>query len=137
MIGEQQSECDERLAGGSETNAAERPPFLLTSETLAAPRPPTLFYDADCGLCRACVRCLRRWDRHGGLHFEPLPAMDEPPDSVVWVNGTERKQRTAALVAALQCCGGGAAFFGRLLGLVPRGLRDCAYRVVARLRHWV
>jgi len=32
----------------------------------------TLLYDAECGLCRGCVRWLRKWDRRGRLRFEPL-----------------------------------------------------------------
>jgi len=57
----------------------------------------TLLYDAECALCRNCVRWLREWDRRDRLRFEPLqsevgqsqlrrlglPTKDF--DSMVWV----------------------------------------------------
>lgn len=55
----------------------------MTIDTLPAstsievdPEPPansrTVLYDADCGVCRETVRCLRRWDRDGRIEFMPL-----------------------------------------------------------------
>jgi len=51
-------------------------------------------------------------------------------------NAVEFLLRTDALVSALKCCGGLARVVGALLGLVPRTLRDAAYKTVAQLRHW-
>jgi len=121
----------------------------------------TLLYDAECGLCRACVRWLGKWNRRGWrqvskpwrIRFEPLQSElgqthlrhlglpTEDFDSVVFVRvseyraGPEYLLRTDALVAALKHCGGGARAVGTLLCLVPRTLRDAGYRLVARLRH--
>lgn len=33
---------------------------------------PTLIYDGDCGLCRAAVERLRRWDREQVIRFVPF-----------------------------------------------------------------
>jgi len=50
-------------------------------------------------------------------------------------NSAEFLLRTDALVSALKCCGGLARVVGTLLELVPRPLRDIAYKTVACLRH--
>ncbi len=112
---------------------------------------PVLLYDGACGLCNRAVRFLLRIDRRGVLRFSTLqggpgqawlrahglPAGDF--ESMVFVRdwgagGGAYALRTDALVAALEACGGA----GRVLGLVrivPRPLRDAAYRLVARLRY--
>jgi len=33
---------------------------------------PTLIYDGECGICRAAVQRLRRWDREQRLRFVPF-----------------------------------------------------------------
>jgi len=88
----------------------------------------------------------------GHLSFEPLqsefgqtqlrrfglPTADF--DSMVFIRGLEGRTepqfllRTDALIAALRKCGGLATFSGGSLALVPRPLRDAAYKLVARLR---
>jgi len=112
---------------------------------------PVLLYDGTCGLCNRAVRFLLRIDRRGVLRFSALqggpgqawlrahgmPAGDFESMVLVrdWGAGASGYAlRTDALVAALEACGGA----GRVLGLVrfvPRPLRDCAYRLVARLRY--
>jgi len=114
---------------------------------------PVLLYDATCGLCNRAVRFLLRIDRRGVLGFgalqgaagqawlraHGLPAADFESMVLVrdWGAGNGGYAlRTDALVAALEACGGA----GRVLGLmrvVPRPLRDGAYRLVARLRYRV
>ncbi|WP_156469177.1 DCC1-like thiol-disulfide oxidoreductase family protein [Cephaloticoccus primus] len=72
---------------------------------------------------------------------ELLPKASEDFDSMVFIPDRVRigkpefLLRTDALVAALRACGGSAAFWGKLLKLAPRGLRDLGYRLVARYRH--
>jgi len=51
-------------------------------------------------------------------------------------NSVEFLLRTDALVSALKLCGGLARVVGTLIALIPRPLRDVAYKTVARLRHW-
>jgi len=72
---------------------------------------------------------------------ELLPKASEDFDSMVFIPDRVRigkpefLLRTDALVAALRACGGSAAFWGKLLKLAPRGLRDLGYQLVARYRH--
>jgi len=154
-----------------------------------------LLYDAECGLCRGCVRFLQKWGRRGQrqvdepwprplrergrrrvcergrLRFAPLqselgqaqlhrlglPTKDF--DSMVWVAAPfywrcarwradtdpsevrcysgEFLLRTDALVAALKCGSGSARVLGALLGLIPRTMRDAAYKAIAHLRHHI
>lgn len=127
----------------------------------AAPSPPSddaplpvLLYDGECGLCYAIVRLLLRRDASGRLHFAALqsaPAQEflrahalptRDFDSLVFVPDwrqaapTAYQLRTDGVVAAL-------AFLPPpwrwLAGLrfLPRGLRDGAYRLVARSRYAV
>jgi predicted DCC family thiol-disulfide oxidoreductase YuxK len=112
---------------------------------------PLLLYDGTCGFCAASVQFILRHERHGVLRFAPLqselaaairgrhPEL-EGVDSMVWVeNGGEgRGERVAVRSdAALEV----ARYLGwpwRALGagwLVPRGLRDAVYDLVARHRH--
>jgi predicted DCC family thiol-disulfide oxidoreductase YuxK len=39
---------------------------------MAADSGPTLIYDGECGICRASVELLRRWDREHVLRFVPF-----------------------------------------------------------------
>jgi predicted DCC family thiol-disulfide oxidoreductase YuxK len=38
----------------------------------ADPRLPTLIYDGECGMCRAAVQRLQRWDREHRLRYVPF-----------------------------------------------------------------
>jgi len=111
---------------------------------------PVLLFDGECGLCNRVVRWLLARDRRGVLRFAPLqgpaaqaylPAHGLPtkdfstlvfvPD---WPGGAARPLlRTDGIVAALRATGrpGQAA----MLSILPRGLRDAGYKLVARLRY--
>ena len=114
---------------------------------------PVLLYDGSCGLCNRAVLLLLRADRRGVLRFAPLQGAPAQAwlaahglprsdfDSLVfvgdWTDGAARPAlRTDGLIEALAACGfpGGLA---SALRLVPRGLRDAAYRAVARYRYRV
>lgn len=113
---------------------------------------PVLLFDGECGLCNRVVRLLLRLDRGGRLRFAPLhsPAAQEflrarglPTadfDSLVFVSdwaGRERADfslRTEGVIAALRVGGGAGRLLAAALGVVPRGLRDAGYRLVARWR---
>jgi predicted DCC family thiol-disulfide oxidoreductase YuxK len=111
-----------------------------------------LLYDGECGLCNRVVRRLLRSDREGRLWFAPLqgpaahaylrtqglPTTDF--DSMVFVPDWEHQKpggyllRTDAALAAARVIGGG--WRGWLwLRMLPRGLRDAAYRLVAKTRY--
>lgn len=108
-------------------------------------------YDGECGLCSRTVRWLLHRDRHSRLRFI---AADSPraaafiarsgvgarPSSILAVHapGTPQQRifsRSEAVRTVLRELPQPWPFAAAALGLVPRPLRDLAYRVVARLRH--
>jgi predicted DCC family thiol-disulfide oxidoreductase YuxK len=111
---------------------------------------PVLLYDGVCALCNGVVRfCLKR-DGPGMFRFAPLESGvareltggDERVDGVVLVVDAlgERQQvyrRSDAVVEALRLLGGGWRGIGNVLALVPRGLRETGYGMVARVRYRV
>lgn len=113
---------------------------------------PVLLYDGECGLCNACVRFLLRQDRNGRLRFAPLQSEPgqqflrrqglptEDFDTLVFVPDWNEQApggyllRTDGVLAACSVAGGKAAWFAPLR-VLPRGLRDRAYKLVARFRY--
>jgi predicted DCC family thiol-disulfide oxidoreductase YuxK len=114
---------------------------------------PVLLFDGECGLCHACVRMLLRADKAGVLAFAPLQGALAQAflrtqglsttdfDTLIFVpDWAQRTQsgaylvRTDGVLAACAQVGGG---IGVLAGLrvVPRGLRDALYKLVARFRY--
>ena len=106
-----------------------------------------VFYDGACGLCHRAVRFAIARDLDG-RHFRfaaldsqafrrlvPESARAGLPDSIVVLTPEARLfTRSAALIHILERIGGSWRLLGRLLGLVPRGLRDAGYDAVARAR---
>jgi len=119
---------------------------------MSAPGPTgaVLFFDGECGLCNRVVRLLLAFDRRGTLRFAPLqgPAAQAylrvhhlPTNdfsSLVFApdwpgNGAKPLLRTEGVIAALR-----ATDHPRLAGMlavIPRGLRDAGYKIVARVRY--
>lgn len=107
-----------------------------------------LFYDGSCALCHGAVRFVLARDPEGrAFRFAPLDspafravASDEAraslPDSLVLATDDGRLlTRSDAVLHLLGRLGGGwrvLAGFGRV---VPKGLRDAAYDLVARVRY--
>lgn len=112
---------------------------------LASADHPILFFDGVCGLCNASVDALRKRDRSGVLRFAPLQGETAsrllPQDdirglkSLVLVDSAGVHRRSAAVVCVLRHLGGRYRFYGALLRIIPRPLRDLGYRVVSRLRY--
>ncbi len=115
-------------------------------------RQPVLLYDGECGLCNRLVRLLLRSDKAGRLHYAPLqsePAQNylraqglptEDFDSLVFVpnwNVPDRSEpllRTSgALAAAAEV--GGVWRVVSWLRILPMGLRDPFYKLIARTRY--
>ena len=110
-------------------------------------------FDGRCGLCNGTVRWLIRRDRRDRLRFaaaEGLPedlrvrwgVAAEAPEAIVAVweadEPVERVLRGADAVAGLLGeLGGGWRFGAKVLRVVPRGLRDWGYGLVARWRYRV
>lgn len=112
---------------------------------------PVLLYDGQCGLCNGVVRGLLRSDRAGRLSYAPLqsaPAQDylrrhglptADFDSLVFVPdwddpaaGKHLLRTDGALAAAAEV--GGRWRLVTWTRVLPVGLRDPFYRLVARLR---
>lgn len=118
--------------------------------------PPVLLYDGDCGLCARSVQFVLERSAGGALRFAPLqgrtaaalaprlPALARMVnagrlDSMVLVRdpGGAREAaflRSAAAVRVAWSVGGRWRAAAALLWLVPRPLRDLAYRLVAATR---
>ena len=113
-----------------------------------AARHSMVFYDGACGLCHRTVRFAIARDRDGrrfrfaALGSEafrrlvPETLRRGLPDSIVVLTPDGALlSRSAAIVHILDRIGGSWRLQGRLLALVPRGIRDLGYDGVARVRH--
>jgi predicted DCC family thiol-disulfide oxidoreductase YuxK len=118
----------------------------------SAPPANLLLYDGVCGLCHGFVRFVLARD-HGGI-FRFAPLQGEPArrllaqhgltptelDSVVLVldAGTQQERllvRSAAAIEVLRRLDRPWPLLAEWLGALPPGLRDGAYRWVARHRY--
>ena len=126
---------------------------MPTSESNRETRPgrDVLLYDGVCGLCQYTVRWLLRHDPQGRLLFaaqqQPLaveifarhPHNTGHINSAVLVTNFDSPQETLtirsdAILGCLTVLGGRWALLARVGRLVPRALRDAAYRWLARHR---
>lgn len=106
-----------------------------------------LFYDGSCGLCHRAVRFVLAEDPQGqAFRFASLDSTtadvalaDLPrplPDSVAVLTADGRLLlRSSAVVHIALALGGIWRLLGALLWLVPRPLRDLAYRGLAAVRY--
>lgn len=112
--------------------------------------PDLVFYDGSCGLChRAVIYCVRR-DTDGsrfvyaplfGETFEariPASAQAELPDSLIVLTAAgELLVESDATAYLLGRIGGFDRFLSAILRVIPRIIRDAAYRFIARIRRKV
>jgi len=111
---------------------------------------PLLLFDGACGLCQALVRFVLKRDRSGRIHVASLQSETgqsmlkriglptDDFDSMVFFpdeGGTTYHLRTDGVVAVLRFLPGPWRQVGAMLALLPRGMRDAGYRMVARTRH--
>ena len=107
-----------------------------------------LLYDGVCGLCNRFVRFVLRHDRRGSLLFAPLggPFAQEAfvrfpelvgVNSVVLLSGARAWTRTAAVIEVLRYLGGTWRALAALLQVLPPGLRDWGYDLIARHRYGI
>jgi len=107
-----------------------------------------IFYDGGCGLCHRTVRFAIARDRDGSRfrfaalggeafrRFVPAALRARLPDSIVVLNpGGALLVRSAAVIHILERIGGPWRLTGRVLALVPQGIRDLGYDGIARVRH--
>lgn len=107
------------------------------------PEYPIIFYDGDCGLCDWVVSFLVARDRKRRLRFAALqsevarvllsPERIRDLDTVVMIDDRGTHIESSAVLRALVQIGHVWKLAG-ILFLVPRFLRDAAYRFVARRR---
>jgi len=107
-----------------------------------------VFYDGACGLCHRTVRFAIARDRNGSrFRFSALGSeafrrlVPETlrrglPDSIVVLTpGGAVLARSAAVIHILERIGGPWRMMGRVLALVPQGIRNLGYDGIARVRH--
>jgi predicted DCC family thiol-disulfide oxidoreductase YuxK len=111
-------------------------------------------YDGECGFCNRSIRWLLRQDRHDRLRFAPssapeiqellglhgyIPSVSGPDTVLVFRNaGTHIEDllvRSNAVLACLRVLPQPWPVLASLLRLVPRPIRESAYRYIARERY--
>ena len=129
----------------TQASGVQNPSRDQTGAGTGARRPenPIVFYDGECGLCDWVVSFLTARDRKNRLRFAPLqsetarallsPERIADLDSVVMVDLKGTHIESSAVLRALVEIGQLWTLAGALF-LVPRFLRDAAYRFVARRR---
>ena len=115
---------------------------------------PILFYDGVCGLCNTLVQFLLKHDKRGRLRFASLQS--DFAEKVLRRHGFDPKdldtlhvvenydeagerllQRSDAVLRAGRELGGHWSVLAVIAKIVPRSLRDIAYRFVAQNRYRV
>lgn len=110
--------------------------------------PLVVLYDGSCGLCHKGVRYAQRRGRPGAYRFLAIEQpeaqallasfglADEAQDTMVAIEGGRAFVRSSATVR-IACRFRWPHRWHMLLWLVPRPVRDAAYRFVARRRRHV
>jgi predicted DCC family thiol-disulfide oxidoreductase YuxK len=105
---------------------------------------PLILFDGVCNLCHAAVQWIVKRDRSGRFRFAPLQSeaaraalggrMDSLPDSIVLIDeaGMHTESEAAIRIATQLGFPYSLARAGRML---PRAVRDAAYRWIARNRY--
>ena len=105
-----------------------------------------IFYDGHCALCHAAVRFVVARDKAAVFRFAPLQGetfqrlipqsiQGGLPDSIVLRTSTgELLTRSAAVIYIFSRLSPGWRAAGKMLRVLPRGLRDWGYDLVARIR---
>ncbi|MBL9121527.1 MAG: DUF393 domain-containing protein [Phycisphaerae bacterium] len=105
---------------------------------------PILFFDGECGLCARSVRWVLRRDRRRTFRFAPLQgetyrtlgiAASRDLSTMVVTDHHGVHVMSDAVLAIARHLGGGWRVLGAIGGIVPRRLRDAAYRAIASRRH--
>ncbi|MYE88805.1 DUF393 domain-containing protein [Candidatus Poribacteria bacterium] len=110
-----------------------------------AQEPPIIFFDGVCGMCNRFVDLILQIDNKGVFRFAPiqgetakhlLPPLSEAPQewSMFYLDERGIHKESDAFLEVYRHLGGTWRLLS-LLCLVPRGVRDFAYRTVARNRY--
>ena len=114
----------------------------------AGPGGPVVLFDGVCNLCDAAVRFVIERDRSGRFRFAALQseagvrllrerglsAGEGEPESLLLVEGSDVFSRSEAVLRIARRLDGAWPLLA-VLFLVPRFIRDDAYRLVARRRY--
>ncbi|GAB3837293.1 thiol-disulfide oxidoreductase DCC family protein [Hymenobacter jeollabukensis] len=108
---------------------------------------PVILFDGVCNLCHGLVQFIIQRDPHARFRFASLQSAEgqrlmpggvnpdpDNPDSVVLIEDGRAYTHSTAILRILRRLGGGWALLA-VAGLLPRSLRDAAYRFVARNRY--
>lgn len=113
---------------------------------MEAPANPLVLFDGVCNLCSRSVQTILRHDRKARFRFASLQSplgeklrddlgIDrEKVDSVILVEGGRWYKESDAALRIAHGLGGAWRALG-VFRLVPRPLRDAAYRLIARNRY--
>ncbi|MBH1393049.1 thiol-disulfide oxidoreductase DCC family protein [Stenotrophomonas maltophilia] len=105
-----------------------------------------IVFDGVCALCNRWVRFLLRFDRKGRYRFAAMQEQQgsamlrahgldpQDPMSFLLLDAQGTWTDTDAILRVLAGLGGGWRLSG-VLKVLPRGLRDAAYRALARNRY--
>jgi predicted DCC family thiol-disulfide oxidoreductase YuxK len=88
---------------------------------MAERKPATLFYDADCGFCRATAGVVLAWDRNQRLR--PVPLQDESASEQLSDLSEEERMASWHLVEPGGSRHSGGAALAPLFRILPRGGR--------------
>lgn len=107
-----------------------------------------LFFDGDCAFCSAGVRQAMRFDKQNRIKYSPLQGKlaaekgfsafaDKSEGTMVLMRESDGKLflRSDAVIELARALGGWWCLF-LPAKLIPRFLRDAAYKWVARHRYW-
>lgn len=118
----------------------------VTDDARADGAAPVVVFDGSCRLCSGWVRFLLKHDRSGRIRFAAMQGVHgrallqrhgldpDDPLSFLWVDGGSGYRNSDAILRLLSSLGGGWRLAGGLR-LIPRVLRDAAYRLIARNRY--
>ena len=103
---------------------------------------PVVFFDGNCGLCRALVALVSRAKQGGRIRFEPLEGdvarrhlrPEQLAEQTLWLKHQARVHARSSAVLRLMWLLGWPWNLAAVLLLVPRPLRDWIYDAVARRR---
>ena len=107
-----------------------------------------VFFDGECGFCHRWVQLVVKLDHNGrafqfaprkGETFQSLVARERrealPPSILVLTTEGRILTRSSAVLHILDRLGGGWRVMAVVGRMVPAGIRDVAYRFIARVRH--
>jgi predicted DCC family thiol-disulfide oxidoreductase YuxK len=128
--------------------------MTVSSDSRTPASKALMLYDGLCGFCNWSVRWVIKRDRQDRFRFAPqqsaiakaaLARHGVNSQAMLAANsvylvlghdlpGEQLLSRSDVTVQVLRLLGGGWELVGRLLGAVPRFLRDAVYNLIARIR---